>query len=338
MSPAPPARHLRRARDVADGRYAESLTVADLAAAAGRSTAHGSRRFKQAFGESPHRYWLTRRLERAAALPCTSDRSVAEICFVVGLGSVGSCTTSFRRVFGRAPVAYRAAQADAARRAALPRCDRQGRLRGASRRDHAGVALPLAVHRPGRPARDRPRAHGAARAVHDRRGRQRTAGRARREGRRGHTLPADDCQASYDELSTRGIACNDPPTAQPYRIDTSLRDPSHNNVRLPRCSASTRHAERPGRAGRAPSEVRRRKARARRRPLRSRRVAPTGPLQSTTAGTCWVMQWIPPPPSRISRAATPTGRRPGSSRARSSATRSSLAGSMRGKTAAVLAR
>jgi predicted enzyme related to lactoylglutathione lyase len=45
-------------------------------------------------------------------------------------------------------------------------------------------------------------------------------------------LVTDDCQASYDELSGRGITFNDPPTAQPYGIDTSFRDPSGNNIRL----------------------------------------------------------------------------------------------------------
>jgi predicted enzyme related to lactoylglutathione lyase len=45
-------------------------------------------------------------------------------------------------------------------------------------------------------------------------------------------LETDDCQASYDDLSARGIAFNDPPTLQPYGIDTSFRDPSGNNVRL----------------------------------------------------------------------------------------------------------
>jgi len=45
-------------------------------------------------------------------------------------------------------------------------------------------------------------------------------------------LETDDCQASYDELSARGVEFNDPPTEQPYGIDTSFRDPSGNNVRL----------------------------------------------------------------------------------------------------------
>ena len=72
-----PSRHLLRAKDLADARYAEPLTVADLAAAARLSPAHFSREFRRAFGESPHQYLLTRRLERAAALLRTTDRSVA---------------------------------------------------------------------------------------------------------------------------------------------------------------------------------------------------------------------------------------------------------------------
>ncbi len=64
----PPVRHLLRAKDLADARYAEPLTVADLARAARLSPAHFSREFRRTFGESPHQYLLTRRLERAAAL------------------------------------------------------------------------------------------------------------------------------------------------------------------------------------------------------------------------------------------------------------------------------
>src|SRR5215468_7295714 len=96
----PTERHLLRARDLADARYFEPLTVEDLAAAAGLSRAHFSREFARAFGEPPHAYLLTRRLERAAALLRTTDRSVAEICLDVGLHSVGSFTSSFTRTYG----------------------------------------------------------------------------------------------------------------------------------------------------------------------------------------------------------------------------------------------
>jgi AraC-like DNA-binding protein len=119
---APSARHLLRAKDLADARYYEPLDVDDLAGAAGLSRAHFSREFRRAFGESPHAYLLTRRLERAAALLRGTDRSVAEICFEVGLRSIGSFTTSFTRTFGSSPTAYRAAFPPASSRAVVPAC------------------------------------------------------------------------------------------------------------------------------------------------------------------------------------------------------------------------
>ena len=118
----PPARHLLRAKDLADARYAEPLGVDDLASAAGLSRAHFSREFRAAFGETPHAYLLTRRLERAASLLRTTDRSVADVCFSVGLQSVGSFTTSFTRTYGKSPLAYREAFPPAADQALVPAC------------------------------------------------------------------------------------------------------------------------------------------------------------------------------------------------------------------------
>jgi AraC-like DNA-binding protein len=117
-----PARHLLRAKDLIDARYREPLDVATLARAAHLSPAHFSREFRRAFGESPHQYLLTRRLERAAALLRNTDRSVADICLLVGLRSVGSFTTSFGRVYGLSPTAYRAAHAPAVTQARVPTC------------------------------------------------------------------------------------------------------------------------------------------------------------------------------------------------------------------------
>ncbi len=122
MAFAPPARHLLRAKDLADAHYSEPLGVDAMAAAAGLSRAHFSREFRRAFGESPHGYLLTRRLERAASLLRTTDRSVAEICLDVGLTSVGSFTTSFKRTFGKTPTAYRKSFPPAADLALVPGC------------------------------------------------------------------------------------------------------------------------------------------------------------------------------------------------------------------------
>jgi AraC-like DNA-binding protein len=122
MAFPPPARHLLRAKDLADARYFEALGVDDMARAASLSRAHFSREFRRAFGESPHAYLLTRRLERAAALLRDTDRPVIEICLSVGLQSVGSFTTSFTRTYGMSPTAYRARFPPAAQRAMVPTC------------------------------------------------------------------------------------------------------------------------------------------------------------------------------------------------------------------------
>jgi len=122
MNAVPLTRHLLRAKDLVDARYRESLDVPALARAAHLSPAHFSREFRRAFGETPHQYLLTRRLERAAALLRNTDRTVADICLTVGLRSVGSFTTSFGRTFGLSPTAYRASHPRAADRARIPTC------------------------------------------------------------------------------------------------------------------------------------------------------------------------------------------------------------------------
>jgi AraC-like DNA-binding protein len=122
MEPVHAARHLLRAKDLIDARYREALDVPTLARAVHLSPAHFSREFRRAFGEAPHQYLLTRRLERAAALLRNTDRTVADICLMVGLRSVGSFTTSFGRTFGLSPTGYRAAHTPAAWRMRVPTC------------------------------------------------------------------------------------------------------------------------------------------------------------------------------------------------------------------------
>lgn len=122
MTALPPVRHLLRAKELADTRYADPLTVADLARVAHLSPAHFSRSFRDAFGESPHRYLLTRRLERAAALLRNTDRSITEICLMVGWSSLGSFSTSFSRMFGVGPREYRSSYPPASNLARIPPC------------------------------------------------------------------------------------------------------------------------------------------------------------------------------------------------------------------------
>ena len=118
----PVERYLLRAKDFADAHYREDIDVVDMARIACLSRAHFSREFRRVFGESPHGYLLTRRLERAATLLRQTDQSVADICMSVGLQSVGSFTTTFRRTYGKTPTEYRASFPPATAYARVPEC------------------------------------------------------------------------------------------------------------------------------------------------------------------------------------------------------------------------
>ena len=105
------AAFLRRAKDLVDRSYAEPLDVTALARVAHVSRAHFARQFRAVFGETPHQYVLTRRVERAQELLRNTDLSVTEICFEVGFQSLGSFSSAFHRVAGMTPTAYRATKA-----------------------------------------------------------------------------------------------------------------------------------------------------------------------------------------------------------------------------------
>src|SRR5213593_1378255 len=98
---------LRRVRDRIDREYAKPLDVEALARDAHMSAGHFSRRFRQAYGESPYSYLMTRRIERAMALLRGGDMSVTEICFEVGCSSLGTFSTRFTELVGVPPSTYR---------------------------------------------------------------------------------------------------------------------------------------------------------------------------------------------------------------------------------------
>ena len=91
-----------------DREYSQPLEVAQLARTALMSTAHFSRQFRAAYGETPYSYLMTRRIERAKALLRRGDYSVTEVCFEVGCSSLGSFSASFTQITGQTPTAYRA--------------------------------------------------------------------------------------------------------------------------------------------------------------------------------------------------------------------------------------
>jgi AraC-like DNA-binding protein len=100
--------YLRRARDLMDREYARPLDVSALARAALMSTAHFSRQFRAAYGETPHAYLMTRRIERAKALLRLGELSVTDVCVAVGFSSLGSFSARFTELVGESPTAYRA--------------------------------------------------------------------------------------------------------------------------------------------------------------------------------------------------------------------------------------
>jgi AraC-like DNA-binding protein len=111
---------LRRVRDRIDREYAKPLNVEALARGVSMSAGHLSRQFREAYGESPYSYLMTRRIERAMALLRRGDVSVTEVCFAVGCSSLGTFSTRFTELVGMPPSIYRDQAARGA--AQLPPC------------------------------------------------------------------------------------------------------------------------------------------------------------------------------------------------------------------------
>jgi AraC-like DNA-binding protein len=111
---------LRRARDRMDREYAQPLDVEALARGVHMSAGHFSRRFREAYGESPYSYLMTRRIERAMALLRRGDLSVTEVCFEVGCSSLGTFSSRFTELVGMPPSTYRRDAASAT--VGIPAC------------------------------------------------------------------------------------------------------------------------------------------------------------------------------------------------------------------------
>ncbi|MBO0827813.1 MAG: helix-turn-helix transcriptional regulator [Streptosporangiales bacterium] len=90
-----------------DRAYARPLDIPSLARIAHVSEAHFIRTFRATFGETPHRYLQRRRVERAMSLMRESRRSITDICFAVGFGSLGTFSRTFRDIVGESPSEYR---------------------------------------------------------------------------------------------------------------------------------------------------------------------------------------------------------------------------------------
>jgi AraC-like DNA-binding protein len=103
-------RRLLRAKDRMDAASHEDWPVPRLARVSGVSEAHFARSFKEAFGVPPHRYLLTRRIERATALLRDTDLPITEIAFQTGWSSLGTFGRTFRDVTGASPGELRARQ------------------------------------------------------------------------------------------------------------------------------------------------------------------------------------------------------------------------------------
>ncbi len=106
-------RRLLRAKDRMDAASHEEWPVRRLARVSGVSEAHFARSFKEAFGVPPHRYLLTRRIERAKALLRDTDVPITEIAFQTGWASLGTFGRTFRDITGESPSAIRAREQSA---------------------------------------------------------------------------------------------------------------------------------------------------------------------------------------------------------------------------------
>lgn len=105
-----PKWRLRRAIDLIEARLGEPVTLADMAAVTGLSRMHFAAQFKASTGLRPHEYLLRRRIERAQEMLLIADLAVVDVALSVGFQTQSHFTTTFARLVGRTPHAWRVAQ------------------------------------------------------------------------------------------------------------------------------------------------------------------------------------------------------------------------------------
>ncbi len=115
-------RRLLRAKDRMDAASHEAWPVGRLAKVSGVSEAHFARSFKEAFGVPPHRYLLTRRMERAASMLRDTDLPIIEIALQSGYASLGTFGRTFRDVMGKSPSEQRKGGKASPPQRAFPEC------------------------------------------------------------------------------------------------------------------------------------------------------------------------------------------------------------------------
>ena len=211
-------RRLRRARDRMDREYAQPLDVPALARTALMSPAHFSRRFREAYSETPYSYLMTRRIERAKALLRRGDLSVTDVCFAVGCTSLGSFSARFTELVGETPSTYRARNHDELR--VVPTCQTMmlTRPRRGGGQGRAEIEVVLS-----QPHADRTQEDGDVLAALLAKGELQMV-----------ELRSDDLDATFDKIAAAPEAeVLQKPIARPWGArDIAVRDPAGNHVRI----------------------------------------------------------------------------------------------------------
>jgi AraC-like DNA-binding protein len=106
-----PAWRLKRTFAHIEANLAETVTLADLAGAAGLTRMHFAAQFRAATGVRPHEFLLRRRIERSQELMQRTNDTLVEVALGVGFQTQAHFTTVFKRFVGETPQRWRRANA-----------------------------------------------------------------------------------------------------------------------------------------------------------------------------------------------------------------------------------